>query len=258
MIFSMSFSDGGCHWSFRRAEFQYKNREYVLYPGTGRYYMAIDTWVKDNRERDQAFTEIHEFLYLYGWENQCYFHFIGGGTLGAGNLQTLRERRKPVVLYPRWPINTEHLMYMADPAGASEDFINAISLYNDARCSIDIFHQFNCFYKILDLPVKGKTRKPADWIREHIDDIEIKISLDPWVTKEKKVEDWIRDDCRNAIAHIHRGKSLKPSVISYRFEDFEMIRTANYVLEKLVEYFIKSEIGEPGLKYITDVKVERG
>jgi hypothetical protein len=242
---------------FQRCLFEYKGREYMLYPGDSEYHMSIDTIISDEREEEIVFESIHEFLYLFGWDNHYCFHYLGSCTLGLGNKNTLLERKIPLYKVPRRMRCQASFDYITDP-NVSEDFKKAISLYNDAKYTNDIYHSFLCLYKIIDLPVKGKTREPGQWINLNVDlviDVNNKELFD-FVKTKTDFGGFIRDECRNAIEHIHRNRPGKSSILPFKASDYKQISLAKAVMFDLADTFIRNEIGVSTKESINIIKID--
>lgn len=257
MLVSMAFDEGDCVLEFRRCLFEYNGREFMLYPGNNKRYMSIDTVVLNEQDDDIAFEQIHEFLYLFGWENQCHFHFLNSSAM-SGDRDLLLRRQEPLMNIPRRMYNITRFLIMSDP-NTSDDFKKAIALYNDARHTQDVFYRFFCLYKILDLPVSGKTRNPEKWINDNIDKV---TSVDhsrvaSFINDHSNFGEFMRDECRNALAHIHRADPNKKSILPYKSSDYMRIVYGNAVLQDLALYFIKNEIGEPTSTAINIMQVEQ-
>lgn len=244
MLMSYGFDSDNCNFNFKRCLFEYKSREFILYPGNMRLCDSFDTLVADNEDADKAFELLHEFLYLFGWANNCAFHFVGGSGMSA-NRDLMMRRSGPVYRCPRGFWNSGmQLISMKDPS-CSQDFMKVISLYNDAQYSNDIFYRFFCLFKILDLPVNGQKRNPAKWINNNQHCFSRSQITDKVFQLGQNLGIFLQDECRNAIAHIHRDDPSKSSVISYSSKDYEKISIACSMIMPFVRLFIEKEIGEP-------------
>ena len=228
----------------------------MLYPGTDKRYMSIDTVVLNDEDEDCAFEQIHEFLYLFGWANQCCFHFLNSSAM-SGNQDLLLKRQAPLMNIPRRMFNITQFLFMSNP-NASDEFKKAIALYNDAKHTQDVFYRFFCLYKILDLPVSGKTRNPETWINDNIDKISSTENsrVAAFIKNHSNLGEFMRDECRNALAHIHRKDPRKTAILPFRASDYMRIIYGNAVLLDLVLLFIKNEIGEPTSETINVIQVD--
>lgn len=242
MLMSYGFDSNNCYFKFKRCLFEYKGREFMLYPGNMRECDSFDTLVLNDEDADKAFELLHEFLYLFGWANQCAFHFVGGAGIGTADYALMMRRTGPAYRCPRGFWNSQvHMLLMADPK-CSEDFIKAISLYNDAQYNNDIFYRFFTLFKILDLPVNGLKRDPAVWINANLQCFSPNQFTDKVLHSGQNLGLFLQDGCRNAIAHIHRKDISKSSVISYSSKDYEKISIACSILMPFVRWFIEKEI----------------
>lgn len=255
-IFSLVFDEGSCALDFHRCLFEYKGREFMIYPGNNERYMSIDTVIQDDNDGDVVFELIHEFLYLFGWRNKCYFHFLDACS-SSGNRELLLQRKDPVFWWPRRFIHKTDFDFISS-LDASEKFKQAVSLYNDAFYTNDIFYRFFCLYKILDIPISKNPRGPEDWINNNIKKISFNNNCRvlAFINSKSNLGEFMRDECRNALSHIHRSDFLKKSILPYRACDFESICYANTVLKELVIFFIENEIGEPKQSPINILSME--
>jgi hypothetical protein len=219
--------------------------------------MSIDTVVLDEKDDDLAFEQIHEFLYLFGWENQSYFHFLNSSAMSGGRDLLLR-RQEPLMNIPRRLHNITRFLLMSD-SNASTDFKKAIALYNDAKYTQDVFYRFFCLYKILDLPVLGKTRNPEKWINSNIDKLSSAYNsrVTEFVKQQSNLGEYLREECRNALAHIHRNDPSRTSILPYRASDYMRIVYGNAILSDLALWFIKNEIGEPERRAINVIQIDK-
>ena len=245
MLMSYGFDSNNCYFDFKRCLFEYKGREFLLYPGNMRECDSFDTLVLNDEDADKAFELIHEFLYLFGWANQCAFHFVGGCGLGNANRKLMLQRTGPVYRCPRGFWNSRvQMILMADPK-CSEAFMKAMSLYNDANYSNDIFYRFFCLFKIIDLPINGRKYNPSVWINANLQYFSPNQFTDKVFQPTHDLGIFLQDECRNAIAHIYRNDKSKSSVISYSSKDYEKISIACSILMPFVRGFIEKEIGVP-------------
>lgn len=257
-IMSFGFDANDCRFEFKRCLFEYKGREFMLYPGDSHYCHSFDTLVKGEEDTDQAFEILHEFLYLFGWANQCAFHFVGGSGVGPANRELLLKRTGPCYRHPRafWT-NIVSMFTMADP-NTSEDFKKAISLYNDAKYTNDIFYRFLCLFKIIDLPVKGIKRNPAIWLADRQDRyVNSHKSVTKFLDQYPNIGKFLQDECRNAIMHVHRNQPSLSSVLTYSSEDYEKIMVACDMMLFFAHVFIEEEIGLPSRTAVNVILEEK-
>ena len=243
-ILSMAFNEGSCVFKFYRCLFEYKGQEFMLYAGNEKEYMSIDTVVSNAKEEDKAFELIHEFLYLFGWKNNASFHFLDASMQYPGNRELLLKRKIPLLRYPRRMYQITELLFISALHNSNE-LKKALALYNDAD-NQDLYHRFICLYKILDIPIAGKTRNPEEWINDNKSNIKIPSNstmIDKTFHEIENLGAYLRDECRNALAHIHRKEPSKSIILSFRFADFKRISIANTILEYFVIYFIENELG---------------
>jgi hypothetical protein len=120
----------------------------------------------------------------------------------------------------------------------------ALSLYNDAQYSANLFYEFVCFWKILEIPYANRTLKASEWINDIIKKrpkIHFTNYIVDLISKGENVGEYFREKCRNAIFHITR----KPTVVSFKAQDYGQIGYACAGIEPFVRYFIKKELHLP-------------
>ena len=243
-LFSMSFADNSCILDFKRCLFKYKDQNFMLYPGNDQYYMTIDTIIENiNQTEDFVFRLCCEFLYLFGWKNHCYFNFIDASSMSVPSYDYLLKRTQPLNRFPRRDRMHIPFLVMTDN-NVSEDFMKAIALYNHAKYTNDPYNTFLCLYKIIDLPLNGLTRNPAEWINQNIAFcdfyLEFQKEIFDIIGKQDDLGRFIRDECRNAITHIHRYDCSKSVLLPYIFSDIKKISCINSMMFDLATVFINN------------------
>lgn len=241
-LFSMAFADNSCVLDFKRCLFEYKDQRFMLYSSDNEYYMTIDTIIDNSKQNEESvFKLCYEFLYLFGWHNHCYFNFLDACSMSAPSYDFLLKRTQPLYRVPRRFRMHIPFLFMTDE-NVPEDFIKAISLYNQAKYTNDPYNTLLCLYKIIDLPLNGKTRDPVEWINENIASCNYYLEHKDRIFNTIGIQDnlglFIKDECRNAIAHIYRYNCTKSVLWSYVFSDIIKISRINFIMFELAKLFI--------------------
>lgn len=242
-LFSMVFDEGECSFKFKRCLFEYKSRKFMLYPGDERYYMTVDTIIRDKDDKERAFQDIHEFLYLFGWKNNFVFQFLDAGSMSPADEKLLLERTVPFMRIPRKMYSYTELIWHVSER-CSSDVKLMMSLYNDAISSSNVFFRFLNLYKVLDFHFKSNNNRIKNWIESQtnliIEDIGKMEYYKPDVNG--KLGSYLRTCLRNAIAHSYLKNTTadKNGLVAYKHNDFVKTAEAAYILEKLVYHLINS------------------
>lgn len=256
-LFSMAFEHVRGGFEFDRCLFEYQGQEFMLYPGNEKRHLSVDTLAMRRQSFEEVFKKTHEFLCLFGWANQCSFYFLSGSSIPYANRELLLKNIEPVHFHIRRCHDKNRFLFISD-SNSSEDFKKALALYNESQCTNNIFYQFLCLYNILDLPIKGEKRDPEVWINENIDKILTKqgTSERKFVEEKENFGKFIKDECRNAIAHVHRNDPKKSSVLVSSWADNLKIGQSTVVLEDFVDWFIRNEIENPKREEIRIINLE--
>jgi len=241
--------DSTCIFPFERCLFRYEGREFVLYSGNDEQCEVIQTIINHPNERDKVFQIIQKFLFCYGWDNHCYFHFTADAGMGLPKPIDLLER-EPIRVKRKYRNLLVNFEYIISPA--TRELEVALSLYNDAKYTPDQFYAFICYWKILEIPYSGRTLKPVDWINDVIKkgcNIYITDYIRDLISKNRDIGKFFKEKCRNAIAHIER----RPTVVSFNADDYRQIASACSGIEPFTTYFIRNELGTP--KYSDRIEV---
>lgn len=253
-ILSMAY-DTNCIFSFKRCVFEYKNRLFVIYCASDNYHMSIDTYFDGtNRDRNRVFETIHEFLYLYGWHNNCYFYYLGSASM-SGTKDLLLKRNTPLYREKMRYIDLQ-LFYNILDSNCSNVIKNAISLYNDGLHSNDDAYAFLCYYKVIDLFNDGNSSSTVDWINNNIDNIESNWTLcNEFIKNTDNIGKWLKNTCRNRIAHILLYDK-KEGILSYKSDDLDSLIIGQHIMKLLAELIIKQNMSSIKLEKINIIQVD--
>jgi len=233
--------DSTCEFPFQKCMFKFQGRELVIYSGNEEHCDIIQTIIADPDEWEEVVQIINKFLFCFGWDNKCSFHYTGSIDVGISSSVDLLSI-DPVLKVKR-KFRT-HVGFSTTIHTNKPELDLALSLYNDAHYSNDVFFEFFCYWKILEIPYPGKKLSATDWINDAIQkkkNILIFDEIEELIKQKKDIGEYFRSQCRNSIAHVER----KPTVVSFKPNDYIQIQKACWGIEPFVEYFIKNEIGTP-------------
>ena len=120
----------------------------------------------------------------------------------------------------------------------------ALSLYNEAMFTKNVFYRFFSFWKILEIKYPTRsTKNAAEYINQMIN--ERKVYLDTFIanliSRGIDVGNHLYSDFRCAIAHITR----EPVKLAMDEDSFREVSGACNSIQHFVKFFIKNELGLP-------------
>jgi hypothetical protein len=231
-----------CTFPFERCLFKFNGREFVLISGTEEYCEVLVTIIDNPDERDVIFNTIQKFLFCFGWANDCKFNYRGYIAEGISKPVNLFKRRKTFYMRRYYRNFLVGFDFTISPTTYEQQV--ALSLYNDAQYSVNLFYEFVCSWKILEIPYANRTLKASEWVNDIIkkrSNIHITNYIADLISKGENVGKYFGEKCRNAIFHITR----EPTVVSFKARDYKQIGYACAGIEPFVRYFIKKELHLP-------------
>jgi len=156
--------DSTCTFPFKKCLFRYENREFVIIQGSDTECDNIKTIINDQSERDVVFEIIHKFLYKFGWANGCSFNYRGHYALGLSHpVDLLAYKGNYIVnrIYRNFLVKFNTIL-----PSISSDLEIALSIYNEAKFTKNLFYQFLCFWKILEIPYQTRSLNAVAWVNE--------------------------------------------------------------------------------------------
>ncbi len=234
--------DSSCTFPFKRCLFKFDGREFVLISGTEEYCEVLTIIIDNSKERDKIFNTIQKFLFCFGWANDCKFNYRGYLAEGISKSVNLFKRRRTFYMRRNYRNFLVSFDFTISPTTYEQQV--ALSLYNDAQYSANLFYEFVCLWKILELPYANRTLKANEWVNDIIKKrpkIQITDYVADLISKGENVGKYFREECRNAIFHITR----EPTVVSFKARDYKQIGYACAGIEPFVRYFIKKELHLP-------------
>lgn len=238
-IFSLAynFSD---RFNFTKAKINFQGREFVFHHGGDKSVDCIETILQDKSEQEEFYQVANSFcLGIVANGNDSSFRFLGGSYIGLS---------QEVDLYDRPPFHQEQrkhqkLLHVGSVKKlVTEEQILLSSLLNEAIDAKNIFYEFICYWKILEIPINNKSRSAEKWINKVINDnpksVLVLNEIKDWHRQGKDIGKYFKDVFRNAIVHIAHSPRLSPN----NFDEYMSVVRATKHLDYFVEHFISTNI----------------
>jgi len=238
-IYAMAFNFN-CRFEFSKALINYNSYEFVLHNGGIAKVDVIETILNNDNEREQFSQTAIDFCLSLVSKNLLHsFIYISDFAIGIREKINLIER-EPSIRVPRSENTSISIDFIRKLKSNEQKIIS--SLLNDAHYSNNPFFKFLCYWKILEVPIKSKSRNAEKWINDLI------INNPSIIRSNDKLYDmyksgvnigyYFREQCRNAISHI----SKPPYLTSNNFKHFMQVTRACSFIFIFVKYFIMHEI----------------
>ena len=234
--------DSRCNFRFKKCKFRFEDLEFVFYSGNKDHCEVVQVINDERKKREQIFQIINKFLNSFSWANHCSFGYRGYCAYGLRDKIDLMKI-EPRIIFPRSDrslvVDFETIINIP-----TNELEIALSLYNEASFTQNIFYKFFCFWKILSIRYPNRTKESAsNFINRMIQTK--KVYMDKFINdllkKQINVGKHLYDHFRCAIAHITRS----PVKLSFNEDDFREVSIACHSIEHFVKYFIDKELGLP-------------
>lgn len=155
-----------------------------------------------------------EFFSALAWETQGNIHFGNPSWARNGRIRDLKSAQASIFDFDRIPPGREIGGYSIShiPHIENETQRLALALYREAGAANNDYLQFLFYYQVLYV---GTTTNPWDSVNKALKDIKDKAWIGRLELNGKKIGDYFRADCRDAIAHVMR----KPGQTTIDFDD---------------------------------------
>jgi len=235
--------------------FQYSGVRFKLIQNNPRKWSDVLLTVLESSSlpaEQRAYAAAGEFLSALAWHIHSPIALRPIGGMGVRQGFTLRQARCRIFHFPRVPWKGHHtgslMSQIADIENADQRL--ALALFREARSANKVHLSILLYWQIMEIrngdaigwANKMQVRRPRGL---HLPDDRIKrLPL-----QGRRLGEYLQDDCRHAIAHIRRS----PGKRRLRFDDVEdegRLMTSSYVLEELARYYIRTELGLTGTRYL--------
>ena len=242
--------NNSCRLNKRQYYFDYKGVQFKLIQNNPRKWSDVLISIIDVnyappslKLEEDIFLKASEFLSALSWENNSLVKLWRGGWNGINKETKLRNIKCTVYDSPK--IAYYSLLYNyginSIPFIENEDQRIALYLYREAQSTNNIFLSFLFLWHILELNgnavnwINKVSRKYLNLTGINIEDLS-RINLG-----NKKLGEYLHNDCRNAVAHINgtkEGLKIKYDLIS----DNMRILISTKIITELARYFILNEL----------------
>lgn len=233
-IIEFSF-DSTCRFKEKRYIFSFKNKDFLLISGDDEFADSILTIIEKETD-EEIFEIVNIFLCSIAWATHNGFQLLASSSKPINNSINLEDLNSFLRIrrYYKNIINLGPITSIKD-----EKQEKALSLFNEAEYSNNIFYSFFCLWRILE--IKYSEGKVSEWIdkiaKSNPEKINDSISLGA-KNMNKSIGRYLYVYFRCAIAHCNS----EPLKFNYRLNDIiEMKRMINDFKE-LVKFFIYSEL----------------
>ena len=195
-------------------------------------------------EQQSAFSVASEFLSALCWANRarvCVCECAGGGWRSSLPITRARAR---VYTFPRIPFGGLTVGYSIDiiPKIETEEQRIALTLYREAGASNNDYLSFLFYWQILEtggtiaegFVNKVQVRRPRDiqFVAKDIASLPL---------NGRRLGDYLRDEGRDAIAHIRRKPGKKKLQLD-KITERNRVAVGTRVVKNLAEYYIRNEL----------------
>ena len=243
---------------------EYQGIRFKLVQNNPRKWADLLLTVLPDREvasRERAFAAASEFLSALSWENEARIMLWEYGGRGWKNKLPLGRARPVMFDFPRIPYGGEVRGYdiARIPKVETDEQRIALTLFREAAASNNNYLSFLFYWQVLET---GRTKtKPADFVNKtykrkprglRLNQDEVKrLSLN-----RRSLGRYLRDDCRDAIAHIRRKPGKKKLELN-RTEERTRITISVRVVRAFAKYYISDVLNLKGRLYLVR-KTNRG
>ncbi len=206
----------------------------------------------DITHRESAFSVASQFLAALSWENRARVAvWEAGGWSLSGDIP-LSKARPRTFTRPNVPFGGDVTPYELSriPKVETDSERIALTLFREARASNNIYLSFLFFWQILEIMgdkpeklIERAYRRDRQRLMLHSDD------LAALPLQGRSLSNYLRDDCRDAIAHINR-KPGKRKLELDKVEERTRITVSTRVIRAFAEYQIVHGIGLKASLYL--------
>ncbi len=196
---------------------------------------------RDQDTRDQAFSFASEFLSALGWENDARIAIWEAGGRGWPDGDPLSKAVPSVFTFPRIPFGGYALGYdmVRIPKIETETQRVALTLFREAAASNNDYLSFLFYWQTLEANKEHPENVIEKAYRRHRDRLHISQSdLASLPLYGRSLSRYLRDDCRDAIAHITRKPGKKKLELD-RAEERTRLAISARVMKAFAEDYIR-------------------
>jgi len=229
--------------------FEYKGVRYKLIQNNVRKWCDVLLTIipndKDKKAIDYAYITASEFLSALSWENRSKVKANHLGGCGIPHDFKLRSAKCRAFSFPQVPFSGYVVGNNINriPEIENEEQRDALLLFREAESSNNNYLSFLFFWQIIEV----SKNDAIGWINKTYckNRNKIRLSKDEinrLPLKGKSLGNYLYDDCRNAISHIHRRKAGKTEVKLDTPEDNLRISLSTGVISDFARFYIKDKL----------------
>lgn len=196
---------------------------------------------RDQSTREQAFSVASEFLSALSWENRARIGIWEGGGRGWPDDSPLGRAVPCVFTFPRIPFGGNAIGYDIGriPKIETETQRLALTLFREAAASNNDYLSFLFYWQTLETNRANPESIIERAYRKHRNRLHIsKSDLASLPLNGRSLGRYLRDDCRDAIAHITRKPGKKKLELD-RAEERARLAISTRVMKVFAEYYIQ-------------------
>jgi len=227
--------------------FEYKGVRFRLIQNGSRkyaYHLLSILPTGNASEREDTFSIASELISALGWAHKARTSLRECGGRSWPDKWPLSKARARVNTFRTLPFEGQHMGYNINqiPKIETEEQRIALTLYREASASNNDYLSFLFFWQIMEIAgtnaegfVNKTHRKKPKMLAFRSQDIK---SLP---LEGRTLGEYLRDECRDAIAHIRRKPGKKKLDLD-RIHDRAKITTSTRVVKAFSEYYIREAL----------------
>ncbi len=240
--------------------FEYRGIEFKLIQNNPRKWSdVLLTIVPDNdtTAKQTAYDAGGEFLSALAWANNSFVTVFPVGGMGIRD-NNLRGAKCRVFDFPNIPFkgNTSGYGLTSIPKIESDVQKKGLAIFREGRSSNKIWLSFLFYWQVLE--VEGKD--PVTWINESRRHGQIHVSeeiINRLPLNGRSLGEYLKDDCRHAIAHIRRSSSARTSLRFDVLEENLRFALSTDLAASFARHYIIHELGLRKKLFLVRVKGKR-
>jgi len=240
--------------------FEYRGIEFKLIQNNPRKWSdVLLTIVPDNNEtaKQAAYDAGAEFLSALAWANNSHVTVFPAGGMGIRD-NNLRGAKCRVFDLPHLPFmgNTSGYDLTAIPKIESDIQKKGLTIFREGRSSNKIWLSFLFYWQVLE--VNGED--PVVWINDRYSHGQVHVSVDVinrLPLNGRSLGEYLKDDCRHAIAHIRRSSPARTSLRFDVLEENLRFALSADLVASFAKHYILHELGLRKKLFLVRVKGKR-
>ncbi len=225
--------------------FEYRGHQFKLVQSNPRKWadnLLTILPADDDALRERAFSVASEFLSAVCWQNNARTAIAGGGGRGWDTGWKLSKANPTIYEFPTIPFGGNVIGYDISviPLVETDPQKSALTLYREAGASNNRYLSFLFYWQILETGgtnaegfVNKTFRKKPRELRLGRESLDSRLNLNG-----KSLGEYLRDECRDAIAHIRR-KPGKKRIDLDKAEDRLRVIISTDIVKVFAKYYIE-------------------